>query len=199
MQTESIPPGMALALQASFGSVQAWRDQFQACGLGQQGTTRLVLDTQNARLLNLAANTPGPQPCETLLALGPGQHSAEQVDWAAVYPRYQQAVLAAGAGLAAQAQDLAGALVLDVRRAGAFEQAPTMLPGARWADPARVDTWAADLPTETPVVVYCVHGHEVSRATALRLRAAGVQARFLDGGIEAWATAGRAVVPKPGG
>jgi Fe-Mn family superoxide dismutase len=170
-----------------------------ACGLGQSGATRLVFLPQNGRLLNLAAGTPGPQPNETLLALDLAQGSVDQVDWAAVYPRYQHAVHAAGAGLAAQAPALAGALVLDVRRAGAFEQATTLLPGARWADPARVDTWAGDLPTETPVLVYCVHGHEVSRATALRLRAAGVQARYLDGGIEAWAAAGHPVVPKPGG
>jgi Fe-Mn family superoxide dismutase len=46
------------------------------------------------------------------------------------------------------------------------------------------------------VIVYCVHGHEVGRATALRLRAAGLNARFLRGGIEGWQAAGRALEPK---
>ena len=41
------------------------------------------------------------------------------------------------------------------------------------------------------VVVYCVYGHEVGRATALRLRAAGLKARYLRGGIDGWQAAGR--------
>jgi len=43
-----------------------------------------------------------------------------------------------------------------------------------------------------------VYGHEVGRATALRLRAAGVDARFLRGGIDGWQAAGRPVDSKPG-
>jgi Fe-Mn family superoxide dismutase len=31
-----------------------------------------------------------------------------------------------------------------------------------------------------------VYGHEVGRATALRLRAAGIDAHFLRGGIDGW-------------
>jgi superoxide dismutase, Fe-Mn family len=42
-----------------------------------------------------------------------------------------------------------------------------------------------------------VHGHEVSRATALRLRAAGLNARYLRGGIDSWQAAGRPIVDKP--
>jgi Fe-Mn family superoxide dismutase len=48
------------------------------------------------------------------------------------------------------------------------------------------------------VVVYCVHGHEVSRSTAMQLRAAGLRARFLRGGIEGWQAAGLPLVDKPG-
>lgn len=40
------------------------------------------------------------------------------------------------------------------------------------------------------VVVYCVYGHEVGRRTALHLKARGIHARFLRGGIDAWAAAG---------
>jgi superoxide dismutase, Fe-Mn family len=46
-------------------------------------------------------------------------------------------------------------------------------------------------------VVYCVHGHEVSRVTALRLRAAGLDARYLVGGLSAWQAEGRPLVDKP--
>jgi Fe-Mn family superoxide dismutase len=93
---------------------------------------------------------------------------------------------------------VAGAVVMDVRRAGMFEQADALIPGARWSDPAKVETWASELPPDRPVVVYCIYGHEVGRSTAMRLRAAGVDARFLRGGIDGWSTAGRALEPKRG-
>ena len=69
-------------------------------------------------------------------------------------------------------------------------------PGAIWRDPAAVASWAHDVPRDKEVVVYCVYGHEVGRATALRLRAQGVEARFLRGGIDGWQAAGRPVDPK---
>jgi superoxide dismutase, Fe-Mn family len=36
------------------------------------------------------------------------------------------------------------------------------------------------------VVVACVHGHEVSRTVMAALRSRGVNAVFLQGGVEAW-------------
>ena len=74
-----------------------------------------------------------------------------------------------------------------------------MAEGAEWRDPAQVDTWAGQLPAGVPVVVYCVHGHEVSRATAMRLRATGIEARFLAGGLDGWQSQGRPVVARSGG
>jgi len=76
--------------------------------------------------------------------------------------------------------------VLDVRRAAVYEKSPTMIPGAEWRDPSRVGEWSAELPADRKVIVYCVYGHEVGRATALRLRAAGIAAHFLRGGIDGW-------------
>ena len=89
-----------------------------------------------------------------------------------------------------------GALLIDVRRAGVYAQAATRIPGAQWRDPAAVAAWAAELPVDREVLVYCVYGHEVGRSTALRLRAAGVNARFLEGGIDGWQSAGRPVAAK---
>src|SRR5206468_4330203 len=106
------------------------------------------------------------------------------INWSRVYERYQAAVEAASSPFAAGHDDLAGAQVLDVRRLGMFEQADSIIPGARWQDPAQVSTWAGSLPGDKPVIVYCVYGHEVGRSTAMRLRAAGVDARFLQGGID---------------
>lgn len=102
----------------------------------------------------------------------------------------------ANEAMVAEHANVAGSLVLDVRRTGAFEQATTQLPGATWRDPAQVTQWAASVPRDRPVTVYCVHGHEVSRNTALQLRATGVNARYLRGGIEGWREAGMPVVPK---
>ena len=62
--------------------------------------------------------------------------------------------------------------------------------------PAAIDTWAPELSASEDVVVYCVYGHEVSRSTALRLRAAGIKARFLQGGIDGWIAAGQPVQAK---
>ena len=86
--------------------------------------------------------------------------------------------------------------IVDVRRQGVFNEAPTMLPSARWADPVQLQRGAVTAAPGEPVIAYCVYGHEVSRAAALQLRAAGIDARFLVGGIDGWARAGRPLVPK---
>jgi len=92
--------------------------------------------------------------------------------------------------------EVAGSDLIDVRRVPAFNQSPHLLPTAVWRDPSRVDDWVASLDRARAVVVYCVHGHEVSRGTATRLRAEGVNARFLRGGFEAWRVAGLPLVSK---
>jgi hypothetical protein len=58
--------------------------------------------------------------------------------------------------------------------------------------------WSRTLPRARNVVVYCVHGHEVSQNAAKALRDAGFNAHFLDGGIEeGWIGNGGAVAHKP--
>ena len=56
--------------------------------------------------------------------------------------------------------------------------------------PEQVEEWAADTPTDRQVVVYCVHGHEVSHQVAAALRASGRNARHLEGGLTAWTELG---------
>jgi rhodanese-related sulfurtransferase len=85
-------------------------------------------------------------------------------------------------------------VVVDVRKRPAFEAAPSMLPGAVWRDPHAVEQWAAELPSGCPIVVYCVHGHEVSRGVRDALRRRGVMAGLIEGGIEGWRAAGGPVV-----
>lgn len=97
---------------------------------------------------------------------------------------------------AADADDLAGVRILDVRRAAAFAKADSIIPGAQWRDPEQLHAWSSELPAGERVVVYCVYGHEVGRSTAMRLRAAGIDARFLRGGIDGWKAAGRPLAAK---
>src|SRR5215510_8151445 len=88
--------------------------------------------------------------------------------------------------------DLAGrdaSIVIDVRRRPAFLAAQRMISGALRREPERVREWAPSLPRASSVVVYCVHGHEVSQNTASSLSDMGIAARYLEGGIEAWTLA----------
>jgi len=90
-------------------------------------------------------------------------------------------------------------LVIDVRRDAAWREAGDRLAGALRRAPDAIDGWADSLPASRPVVVYCVHGHQVSQGAAARLRAGGRDARYLEGGIEAWREAGGALAGKARG
>lgn len=213
----TMAPAMELALQASFGSLGRWRDEFVAMGKalgGGSGWVLLVFQPRDGTLMNqwAADHTQALAGGIPILALDMYEHAyhmdfgaaagnyvdafMENIDWGAVYERYQLAVHGASEPYGAAHDEVAGALVLDVRRAGVFGQAATRLAGARWHDPGAVESWAGSLPADREIVVYCVYGHEVGRATALRLRAAGLRARFLRGGFDGWQAAGRAVEPK---
>jgi rhodanese-related sulfurtransferase len=90
-------------------------------------------------------------------------------------------------------------LVIDVRREERFRAAADLLRGALRRDPLRVADWAKTLPASASIVVYCVHGHEVSQGAAAALAAAGFEAGFLEGGIERWRADGGELVAKPAG
>ena len=218
LSADAMVPAMALALTANFGSVERWREEFVAMGKalgGGSGWVLLVFQPREGTLVNqwAADHTHAVAGGVPLLALDMYEHAyhldfgaaagqyvdafMENIHWARVYERYQVAVHASSDPLAATSDELAGACVLDVRRAGVFEQADAIIPGAAWRDPGQVGDWCAQLPKDQNVVVYCVYGHEVGRATAMRLHAAGVKAKFLDGGIDGWKSAGRPLAAKP--
>jgi len=88
-------------------------------------------------------------------------------------------------------------LVIDVRRHAVFQGATDLIEGALWRDPERVGEWSGELPRASSVVVYCMHGGEVSRGVAKALRERGPAARYLQGGIEDWKAAGGSLDPKP--
>jgi len=218
---ELAPGGLSVALARDFGSVASWRDEFIALGramAGGSGWALLAWSAREARLVNqwaadhthlLAGATP-------LLALDMYEHAYHidygsdaaayvdafmgHIDWQVVGERYVAALEADAHAWQLSADELAAQRshydVLDVRRDAPFNAAPDMIEGAAWADPTHVNAWAGDLPAGRKVVVYCVHGHEVCQSTAAVLRARGIDARFLEGGIVKWKEEGRPVQPK---
>jgi len=85
----------------------------------------------------------------------------------------------------------AAPLLLDVRRQAIFESDPFLLPAAMKADASDP---AATLPPgyspARPIVCYCAHGHQLGAQAAALLRAQGLNAAALTGGLEAWRAAG---------
>jgi Fe-Mn family superoxide dismutase len=213
------PVGFATGLKRDFGSVDRWRAEFMALAAalgGGSGWALLSWSDREHRLVNhwatdhahlLAGATP-------ILALDMYEHAyhmdfganakayvtafMDNINWDVVSLRYAAAVEASTPALAANADDVQRCDAIkriDVRRKGAYDAAPDMIEGAVWRDPERVDDWAREF-SGSDIVVYCVFGHEVGQSTAARLLDAGVSARYLVGGIEAWRTAGRRMQPK---
>ena len=93
------------------------------------------------------------------------------------------------AALLTQHGSAAAPLIIDVRRQAAFAGDPQIIAGATWRDPFTTNDWAKYLPRHHNVLLYCVHGHEISKNATAALCAEGIQACYLEGGIEAWRTA----------
>lgn len=74
-------------------------------------------------------------------------------------------------------------VLLDVRRPARFADSPHLLATAQWCSPDALASFALNGP-RPEIVVYCVHGHEVSQQAAATLRQAGFNARFLAGGFD---------------
>lgn len=82
------------------------------------------------------------------------------------------------------------AMVLDVRRRADLDASTETIPGAFWKDPEHIDQWIGAVPKSHAVVIYCVRGGGVSNSVVDRLHADGVNARFIEGGIEAYKAIG---------
>ncbi|MBS0452672.1 MAG: superoxide dismutase [Proteobacteria bacterium] len=215
---QAMVPAMELALRASFGSVERWREEFIAMGKalgGGSGWVLLCFQPREGSLVNQwgADHTHAVAGGIPLLALDMYEHAyhmdfgsaaaayvdafMKNIHWGRLYENYQVAVQQSSDALGASPDELGDSLLIDVRRQAIFEQSDVLIEGASWRDPGDVATWASELPRDREVVVYCVYGHEVGRSTAMRLRAAGVRARFLRGGFDGWRTGGRALAPRP--
>jgi len=87
-------------------------------------------------------------------------------------------------------------LVFDVRREADFAASDEIIPGAMWKKPDKIDVWIGALPLTLDVVIYCVRGGSVSNSVVDRLQAAGVKARYIEGGLEAYKASGGKVAKK---
>jgi rhodanese-related sulfurtransferase len=87
-------------------------------------------------------------------------------------------------------------LIVDVRRRDVFDASPQLLPGAVWRDAGNTAQWSSDIDRKQPLVVSCKAGHEMSQLTVAQLRAAGFDARVLEGGYHGWAKVGLPFIVK---
>jgi len=91
---------------------------------------------------------------------------------------------------------LADMHLIDVRRKADLDASGEALPGATWHDPEKLAEWADSLPRDKPVVLYCVRGGSVSNGVVDALQAKGLDACFIEGGIEGWKAGGGEVNAK---
>ncbi len=87
-------------------------------------------------------------------------------------------------------------LILDVRKAPAFDAVATLISGALRLAPDALALAIPQLPRSHPLVAYCVHGHQVSQGAAQQLREAGFDATYLEGGVEHWQMEGLPLMAK---
>ena len=92
------------------------------------------------------------------------------------------------------ADSLSSHTVIDVRKAPAFLASGMTVAGACRRLPFDAENWWSEFAGRR-VVVFCVHGHEVSRAVCGFLEDKGIDATVLEGGFEAWRAAGLPLEP----
>jgi len=128
------------------------------------------------------------------------------VDWQAVDGRYEDATKVAPPRPLVQPEfgDIPGVGVEEVRAmlaAGKVQLIDTrpkhfvsrqqdIADGVEWRDPERVGEWMGELSKEKPVVVYCAYGFHVGCRTAIALRDAGFDAKYMNVGHSGWKAVG---------
>ena len=82
---------------------------------------------------------------------------------------------------------------IDARPKFYVSRTQDIIEGATWRDPERVQEWIGELSKSEPVVVFCVYGFHVGCKTAIALREAGFDAKYMKGGHSGWKAIGGAV------
>jgi superoxide dismutase, Fe-Mn family len=134
------------------------------------------------------------------------------VDWKAVEVRYEDASKVEPPRPLVQPEfgDLPGVSVeevkamldagkqvqfIDARPRHFVSRTQDIIDGATWRDPDRVQEWAGELSKSDPVVTFCVYGFHVGCKTAIALREAGFDAKYMRGGHSAWKAIGAPIRP----
>ena len=76
--------------------------------------------------------------------------------------------------------------IIDARPKHYVAKAHDMMRYATWRDPERIQEWIGELSKDEPVVTFCVYGFHIGCETAIALRDAGFDARYMAGGHYAW-------------
>jgi len=79
---------------------------------------------------------------------------------------------------------------IDARPKHSVSRTQDIIEGATWRDPERVQEWIGELSKSDPVVVFCVYGFHVGCRTAMTLRDAGFDAKYMKGGHSGWKATG---------
>ncbi len=80
--------------------------------------------------------------------------------------------------------------VIDVRPRHFVTRQQDIADGIPWRDPEQLQAWMGQLSKSEPVVVYCAYGFHVGCRTAVKLREAGFDARYMNSGHSGWKAIG---------
>jgi superoxide dismutase, Fe-Mn family len=117
-----------------------------------------------------AAQVPGPRPLE----------QPEFGDIQGVSVEEVKAMMASGKPVQ----------VIDTRPRHFVSRQQDIADGIQWRDPEQVQHWMAELDKAQPVVVYCAYGFHVGCKTAIKLRDAGFDAKYMNSGHSGWRATG---------
>lgn len=90
-------------------------------------------------------------------------------------------------------------VLIDVRPPRAFTDAEGFVQGALRRKPDEVGAWAATIPEEREIVLYCDDGLTTSPEVASALASSDRRVHHLEGGLRAWLEFGGAMLSKPRG
>ncbi len=83
--------------------------------------------------------------------------------------------------------------IIDARIDEDFALDPRLIPGSRRRSHEDLNEWSGDYAGRKAIVV-CQQGQKLSQGIAALLRHEGIEAETLEGGFEAWATAGQLTI-----
>ena len=129
------------------------------------------------------------------------------IDWAALETRYQDAGKVAPPrpleqpefgevqGIAVEeVRDMLASgkpvQVIDVRPRHFVSRQQDIAADVPWRDPEQIQNWIGELSKSEPVVVYCAYGFHIGCKTAIKLREAGFDAKYMNSGHSGWRAVG---------